>query len=321
MNAQIQKMIAAANQAATVKATSVAQAAQVKAAEVQAALEVELAEAKATFASAVEDSSPRKIDLLEKAGKLEKVVEQINARITSSEFVIEAKVASLGMISSYVQSCTEAKRDLGTAINASAWAIVKAQLEAKGFREGTKVYNDLKPAMMEKAISSTPEIAALVAVKEDVTKRADKVTKARLNVERDLFKAGKYLQKQVKMLDALDMDVVFASKAIGEVLIELPVYDSWRFDFSRQYNLFSSMVKEAKEKVRASKLARNQKEKAEAAKASVELEVQMKDLCTSNIISLAEAKELQALAAASQKSRNTKVLTQKTFERAKTLCS
>lgn len=316
MNA-IQMMIAKAAQAAQAKATTVATEAQARKEATKVALEKELESMKAEWTIGVEESTPRKSNLLEKEGKLESVVARISDKLYSYESQIEAKVASLDLISAYVQSANDAKRDLGTAINASAWAIVKAQLEAKGFKLDSRPAMEMKQTLMDRAIETTPEIMELVTMKDIISKRADKVTKARMQVEKDLYYAVKGLQLQIVKLDTLDLEVRIGSPLVTMALLEAPIYGEYRFDFSKKFELFSGTVKGIKDKIRASKVAKSAKEKSEAASEVEAVEVQMQEMNKRNIISLADAKELKALAEASSKSHNTKILTQKTFENAR----
>ncbi|MDY0199125.1 MAG: hypothetical protein RBR68_15075, partial [Tenuifilaceae bacterium] len=175
-----------------------------------------------------------------------------------------------------------------------------------------------KEALIEKAISDTPEIQALVMAKEALTEKVERILNIRLSKEENLFKEGKYFQKQIKCLELLDAEVsVTTDPEVSMMLRELPIYGAWKFDFSKNHVVFTRKVKAIKDSLAALKRAKKAAEKVIAEKAVAKEEAFYKDAIGDNIISLADAKELKVLKEASAKRGNTKVLTAKTLAAAK----
>lgn len=313
----VQDLIASAAKAAEEIATTVASDAAEKAA--VASKEARRAEALARveFRSLVDQVGPKKADLLEKESRLEKTIARITGKLEQAHDRCGKLVNHILAIQGWVNEANEDKKVLGTTINALGFKIAKATIEAKGFKDISKVPRDFREAMVEQAIASTPEIKALVEVKEALTKKVEAVLAKRLAKEKSLFKAGKYLQLQVKQLDALDCEVQISDKAVTEVLSELPIYGEYRFDFKRDYEIFTLSVREVKGRIKTLKAAKKAAEKTTTSSAVLKEEAFYKDACSDNIISLAEAKELQALKEAASKRGNSKVLTPKTIEKAK----
>jgi len=315
MRNRIQEMITSAALAAEKMATTVAEVAA-KAAAVEAA---KVESEAAMFASEAEKVAPRKGDLLEKEGKLEKTINRLLKRLEETHDKCGREVEKIQSIARWTKESNFMKMELGTAIAANSYKMAKAHLEAKGFKEGTRSFNELKGAIMEKFISTVPEISTLVAEKERMSAKVEAVKAARLRVEEGLYKEGKRLQWIIQSLDALDVQVVVNDQLVSSMLQELPPYGQWKFDFKKNYTIFRAKVKAIKDKVKASSAAKGAA-KVAALKEVVKEEAFYKDTCSENIISLAEAKELKALADAARRSGNTvKPLTVKTIEKARKL--
>lgn len=315
MRNRIQEMIASAAKAAKEMATTVANEAAKKAAVEADRIEKEAA----MFASEAEKVAPRKSDLLEKEGKLEKTINRLLGKLEETHDKCGRGADKLQSIERWTKESNFMKMELGTSIVANSYKMAKAHLEAKGFKEGTRSFNELKGAMMEKFISTVPEISALVAEKERMSAKVEAVKAARLRVEEGLYKEGKRLQWIIQALEVLDVQVAVNDPLVLSVLQELPLYGKWKFDFKRKYVVFAVKVKAIKDKVKASSLAKGAA-KVAALKEVANEEAFYKDAVPENIISLAEAKELKALADAARRSGNTvKPLTVKTIEKARKL--
>lgn len=312
----IDQLIQNAAQAAEEIATTVASKAAEKAAIVEKEAHRAEAIARVEFRSLVEQAGPQKADLLEKDNKLEATIDRLVGKMNTSHDRCGRLVHDILVIQKWVDAANEDKKTLGTMINACANKIAKAQMEAKGFREGTKVWNELRPVLMERAYT-VPEIAILISTKQSLTEKVDRILNIRLQKEENLFKEGKYFQKQVKSLEVLDVTVNVTDPEVSMMLQELPVYGAWRFDFSRNHTIFTRKVKAIKDNLAALKRAKKSAEKVIVEKAVAKEEAFYKDASSNNIVSLADAKELKALKEIATKRGNSKVLTPKTIEAAK----
>ncbi len=307
-------------QAASSKANEIATTVASKAAEKAAIAEKEAHRAEAIarveFRSLVEQAGPQKADLLEKDNKLEATIDRLVGKMNTSHDRCGRLVHDILTIQKWVDEANIYKQKLGTSINASAYEIVTARISVSAFKSIEKTPKEVVARLWEQAYA-VPEIAVLISTKQSLTEKVDRILNIRLQKEESLFLEGKYFQKQVKSLEALDVTINVTDPEVSMMLQELPVYGAWRFDFSRNHTIFTRKVKAIKDNLAALKRAKKSAEKVIVEKAVAKEEAFYKDALQSNIVSLADAKELKALKEIAAKRGNSKVLTPKTIEAAK----
>jgi hypothetical protein len=256
-------------------------------------------------------TDPSRADVLEKDGRLEKVLARLDELASNRANTIEELVQELANLNKEKKELDQQRSAVGTAIVAQAAQRFEAEKGIKIISYEPRLRNDVLMVI----IGKHKDLAALHAAKLEADHRSMvELPKAMYDVQSRLFGVAKGLQGLVAQYQSLDQELEFGG-VVELILKETPV--GRRFDFSKQYPNYNLLVKAEKERVRIWK-TKQAKGVDDIPVSAVEQAHQdeVKDVLSQ--ITLAELPALKALAKAALKGQNGKV-TEKQVSRAKKL--